>query len=177
MEYKCEVKELITNEEVKIRGISPTQFPLKQRSQEAGPGEKSEGDIGEPRKDVRVDEKGWPLYVVLTNGVVFGCDLVVSATGVTPSIGDLEVEGGKLDLAEDGGVRVDKEMRTSVPDVYAAGDVCSVEWGHHSPLWFQVICGLLYGSIIMYCMNIDATVDTSTTNGILCRKMHFCTFK
>lgn len=27
----------------------------------------------------------WPLYVELTNGKVYGCDLVVSATGVVPN--------------------------------------------------------------------------------------------
>ena len=29
----------------------------------------------------------WPMYIKLTNGSVFGCDLVVSATGVTPALG------------------------------------------------------------------------------------------
>jgi len=27
----------------------------------------------------------WPVYVELTNGQVYGCDFVVSATGVTPN--------------------------------------------------------------------------------------------
>jgi len=27
----------------------------------------------------------WPVYVELTNGHVYGCDFVVSATGVTPN--------------------------------------------------------------------------------------------
>ena len=26
----------------------------------------------------------WPVYVEMTNGKIYGCDLVVSATGVTP---------------------------------------------------------------------------------------------
>lgn len=27
----------------------------------------------------------WPVYVELTNGTVYGCDFVVSATGVVPN--------------------------------------------------------------------------------------------
>lgn len=37
------------------------------------------------------DEDSWPVYVTLENGKVFGCDLVVSATGVSPSVPQLEV--------------------------------------------------------------------------------------
>lgn len=41
----------------------------------------------------------------------------------------------------DEGILVDNEMRTNCPGVYAAGDVCSVDWSNAcSPLWFQVSC-------------------------------------
>ena len=43
-----------------------------------------------------------------------------------------------MKLAEDGGIVVDSEMRTSVDDVYAAGDVCTPKWSQQSALWFQV---------------------------------------
>ena len=33
-----------------------------------------------------LDETPWPVYVELTNGKVFGCDLIVSAIGVTPNV-------------------------------------------------------------------------------------------
>lgn len=39
--------------------------------------------------------------------------------------------------AADGGIVVDEHMQSSVPGVYAAGDVCSVTWSQ-SPYWFQV---------------------------------------
>ena len=29
--------------------------------------------------------RDWPVYVELTNGHIYGCDFVVSATGVTPN--------------------------------------------------------------------------------------------
>ena len=44
----------------------------------------------------------------------------------------------QLALAEDGGVVVDREMRASLPEVYAAGDVCAVHWEPQPQLWFQV---------------------------------------
>lgn len=84
------------------------------------------------------EEEDWGVYVELTNGTVFGCDLIVSATGVTPSAGGVAVTGGKLALAADGGIGVNQEMRTNLERVYAAGDVCSAQWGEHSNVWFQV---------------------------------------
>jgi small subunit ribosomal protein S18b len=33
----------------------------------------------------------WPVYLTLNNGKVLGCDFVISATGVSPSIPDIEV--------------------------------------------------------------------------------------
>lgn len=40
-------------------------------------------------------------------------------------------------LGEDGGLKVDKYMRTSLPDIYAAGDICTASW-EPSPVWQQV---------------------------------------
>ena len=128
MEYKCQVQALLTPEEVRVQCLTPTHFPMKI------------GSHGDEDKEVSTDtqDESWNVYVLLTNGALFGCDLVVSATGVTPNRGGIEVEGARLDLADDGGVKVDKEMRTNLAGVYAAGDVCSVQWDDHSPVWFQV---------------------------------------
>ena len=43
----------------------------------------------------------------------------------------------QLKMADDEGLTVDTEMRTSLSDVYAAGDVCTVDWPHRTT-WFQV---------------------------------------
>ena len=87
----------------------------------------------------------WPVYVQLTNGKAYGCDLVVSATGVVPNSDVIRIsheKDGNVELelsAEDGGgILVDSEMRSSLRDVYAAGDVCTVKWKDEAPLWFQV---------------------------------------
>uniref|UniRef100_A0A3B3TSM6 Pyridine nucleotide-disulfide oxidoreductase domain-containing protein 1 n=1 Tax=Poecilia latipinna TaxID=48699 RepID=A0A3B3TSM6_9TELE len=82
------------------------------------------------------DTGSWPVYVQLTNGETFGCDFVVSATGVVPNTEPF-LHGNNFLLADDGGLQVDDHMMTSEPDVYAAGDVCSACW-EHSPLWQQM---------------------------------------
>ena len=99
----------------------------------------------------------WPVYVQLTNGKTYGCDLVVSATGVVPNSDvvrikcDWEEEGEtglKVCVKDGGGIVVDSGMRTSLGDVYAAGDVCSVQWKEQTALWFQVsiyIGNIYYG--------------------------------
>jgi len=43
----------------------------------------------------------------------------------------------QFSLASDGGIEVDGRMRTSVADVFAAGDVCTAAWPC-SPYWLQV---------------------------------------
>lgn len=80
------------------------------------------------------DDEGWPVYIHLTNGKVYGCDFIVSATGVVPNTSAF---AGKLDIAEDGGIKVNWKMETSAPNVFAAGDVCSTTW-EPADHWFQM---------------------------------------
>lgn len=80
--------------------------------------------------EVRVGDEvaeiaGWQGHVagILTkSGARIPCDLVVTAIGSEPVI-DYLAESG---LACGRGVRVDHSMRTSAPDVFAAGDVAEV---------------------------------------------------
>ncbi|RZF37930.1 hypothetical protein LSTR_LSTR005430 [Laodelphax striatellus] len=83
-----------------------------------------------------VDEK-WPVYVKLTNGRTYGCDLIVSATGVVPNSDIVFTDGKQFDLAEDKGIRVNEQMETNVMDIFAAGDVCTPVW-ELAPHWFQM---------------------------------------
>ncbi|XP_077565831.1 pyridine nucleotide-disulfide oxidoreductase domain-containing protein 1 [Stigmatopora nigra] len=110
VEYQCEVEKIFTSEEM-LNSQSETHT-------------------------LDTDEEKWPVYVKLTNGKTFGCDFVVSATGVTPNTEPF-LHGNSFTLAEDGGLRVDDHMVTSEPDVYAAGDVCTACW-EHSSLWQQM---------------------------------------
>uniref|UniRef100_A0A3Q3F5R4 Pyridine nucleotide-disulfide oxidoreductase domain-containing protein 1 n=1 Tax=Kryptolebias marmoratus TaxID=37003 RepID=A0A3Q3F5R4_KRYMA len=85
---------------------------------------------------LKSSEGSWPVYIQLTNGKAVGCDFVVSATGVVPNTEPF-LRGNSFAVADDGGLQVDDHMRTSEPDVYAAGDVCTACW-EHSPLWQQM---------------------------------------
>ena len=58
--------------------------------------------------------------VQLDNGVTIDCDLVLAATGVRPQSDLAEAAGLRV---EDSRVVVGADMRTSAPDVFAAGDV------------------------------------------------------
>ncbi|GAA0629744.1 FAD-dependent oxidoreductase [Sporichthya brevicatena] len=60
--------------------------------------------------------------VVLDDGTVIEADLVVVGIGVRPSTGWLESSGIALH-ERDGGILCDEFLRTSLPGVYAAGDV------------------------------------------------------
>jgi 3-phenylpropionate/trans-cinnamate dioxygenase ferredoxin reductase component len=76
--------------------------------------------------------------VIMGNGDVLECDLVCVGIGIRPCT-ELAVEAG---LEVEDGVVVDEQMRTSHPDVYAAGDVINYldrnsdrrrrveHWGH-----------------------------------------------
>ncbi|XP_035698510.1 pyridine nucleotide-disulfide oxidoreductase domain-containing protein 1-like isoform X1 [Branchiostoma floridae] len=118
VEYQCEVQEVLTREEFNRLGQAAEHFPGTSRAEE---------------QNVADD---WPVYVLLTNKRLYGCDFVVSATGVVPSTGPF-LHNTQFCVAPDGGLRVDDHMHTSVPDVYAAGDVCTASW-EPAPQWFQM---------------------------------------
>lgn len=109
VEYQCEVEKIFTSQEL----LNSPQETLSPKT------------VG-----------SWPVYVQLTNGKTFGCDFVVSATGVVPNTEPF-LHGNNFALADDGGLQINDQMMTSVPDVYAAGDVCTACWDH-SPLWQQM---------------------------------------
>ncbi len=67
------------------------------------------------------------MQVQLSNGQSIECDLVIAAAGVRPNIAFLEGSGVKVG----DGILVDARMQTSVPGIYAAGDVTEAA-GFHS---------------------------------------------
>ena len=60
--------------------------------------------------------------VVTEAGVEVDADLVVMATGAVPDV--MLARAAGLELGETGGVRCSARLETSVPGVWAAGDVC-----------------------------------------------------
>lgn len=109
IEYSCEVRMLLTPAEFEQKGLVDSSCDFKCGS-------------------------NWPIYVLLTNDKCFGVDLIVSATGVTPNADTISAP--QLDVATDGGIVVDRQMRSSLAGVYAAGDVCTAGW-EPAELWFQ----------------------------------------
>lgn len=63
--------------------------------------------------------------VVLEDGRVLQADLVVMGTGAVPDV--MLARQAGLELGQSGGVRCDARLRTSAPDVWAAGDMCEYE--------------------------------------------------
>jgi NAD(P)H-nitrite reductase large subunit len=67
----------------------------------------------------RIDQQGDELRITLTTGEVLPADIYLSVVGVSPSLAF--IQGSGIDV--DTGIVVDERMRTSLADVYAAGDV------------------------------------------------------
>jgi 3-phenylpropionate/trans-cinnamate dioxygenase ferredoxin reductase subunit len=61
--------------------------------------------------------------VVLSDGTELPADLAIVGVGITPAVELAETAG----LAVDNGVLTDASLRTSDPDIYAAGDVANVD--------------------------------------------------
>jgi 3-phenylpropionate/trans-cinnamate dioxygenase ferredoxin reductase component len=66
--------------------------------------------------------------VVTKSGLEIECDFVVVGIGVTPDVTLAKAAG--LEIGEQGGVRCNAHLETSVPNIYAAGDICE----YHSPV-------------------------------------------
>lgn len=64
------------------------------------------------------------VEAVVTDKGIYEADLVVLAIGVRPATAFLNDTG--MHMAPNGAIVVDREMRTSIPDIYAAGDCALV---------------------------------------------------
>ena len=86
----------------------------------AGPGAERLREAGvDVRLGTQVTELGSDS-AVLSDGSVVGADFVIASIGVRPET-SLAVGAG-LELGERGGIRVDDQLRTSDPSIYAIGD-------------------------------------------------------
>jgi 3-phenylpropionate/trans-cinnamate dioxygenase ferredoxin reductase subunit len=77
----------------------------------------------------RFEGDGRIAKVHTRNGLALDADAVVIGAGVTPEV-QLAQAGG-LELGASGGVRCSSQLESSVPGVFAAGDICE----YHSPLY------------------------------------------
>ena len=73
--------------------------------------------------EFRKTENG--LEVLSKSGKVYPADIVIIALGVRPETALAKTAG--LEIGERGGIRVDEQMRTSNPDIFAVGDAIEVK--------------------------------------------------
>jgi glutathione reductase (NADPH) len=71
----------------------------------------------------RIAKAASALTVELSDGTTLPCDAVMMATGRTPNVAGLGLDKAGVELAADGGIKVDPVSCTSVPNIYAVGDV------------------------------------------------------
>jgi NADPH-dependent 2,4-dienoyl-CoA reductase/sulfur reductase-like enzyme/rhodanese-related sulfurtransferase len=65
------------------------------------------------------------LEVLTEKGKTFGADIVISAIGVKPEIELAKMAG--VEIGARGGFRVDEQMLTSNPDIFAVGDATEIK--------------------------------------------------
>jgi glutathione reductase (NADPH) len=70
-----------------------------------------------------IEKSGGHYSVHASGGNQVPADQVMFATGRVPNIGKLGLETAGVTLAKNGGIAVDDYSRTSVPSIYAVGDV------------------------------------------------------
>ena len=67
---------------------------------------------------------GGSLEVLVKSGKSYPADMVILAIGVRPETGLAKMAG--LEIGQRGGIRVDEQMHTSDPDIFAVGDAVEV---------------------------------------------------
>ncbi|HEY4017561.1 MAG TPA: FAD-dependent oxidoreductase [Pseudonocardiaceae bacterium] len=126
----CEVAAAARGHEAQVTVVEPLVLPLHRVLGST---------IGEVFRDLHAEHGvDWRLgvgvesisggadeteVVKLADGTELTADVVVVAIGAGPDV-TLAKEAG-LTIAQDGGVAVDAALRTSAPEIYAAGDIAS----------------------------------------------------
>jgi dihydrolipoamide dehydrogenase len=75
----------------------------------------------------KIEPSGKGVSVSLQGGDTLEADQVMIAIGFQPNVEELGLEDAGVELHEHGSIKVDDQMRTSVPNIYAIGDVVAPE--------------------------------------------------
>ncbi|WP_172294013.1 FAD-dependent oxidoreductase [Pseudoruegeria sp. HB172150] len=113
-------------EEMKAQGIDlhlGTNIVEMAPAGDAHIGHLTESDAAGPESGARGNGKGKPVWVKATNGTEAVYDHVFFATGRRPSTEGLGLEEAGVKLGRKGEIVVDDYSQTSVPSIYAIGDV------------------------------------------------------
>ena len=110
--------------DVTIAEMAPRVMPLQTDEYAASVYQKAFEDhgckflLGIGASDAVVDGDGNITEVILSTGDHVPCDFIIMAAGVRPRI-QIALDSG---IAAERAIQVDDHLRTSAPDVYAAGD-------------------------------------------------------
>jgi glutathione reductase (NADPH) len=74
-------------------------------------------------KVVAIEQNGSRFSTRFSNGFAHTADCVMFATGRAPNVHKLGLKEAGVEIAKNGGVAVDEYSRTTVPSIYAIGDV------------------------------------------------------
>ncbi len=74
-------------------------------------------------KIVAIEPMGSRFSAHFSSGFRHTADCVMFATGRQPNVGNIGLEEAGVNIAKNGGIAVDEYSRTSVPSIYAIGDV------------------------------------------------------
>ncbi len=77
-------------------------------------------------EEVMLKDDGFPNKVKLSDGTLIECDMILVAAGVRPNVSFIKNESIKIEK----GISIDEKCKTSVEDIYAAGDVTFT-----APIW------------------------------------------
>lgn len=77
--------------------------------------------LNAPVKEITKDDN---LYTVTTtNDRTFATDLVINAAGRKPNVEGMGLEEAGIEFDPNKGIKVNEHMQTSIPSIFAAGDV------------------------------------------------------
>ncbi|MCB0905377.1 MAG: FAD-dependent oxidoreductase, partial [Actinobacteria bacterium] len=116
----CRVTVIEAGERLLMRAVPP-QISNRMRARHAAAG--VDILVGRQVKEILGD--GRATAVRLDDGTEIACDAVLVSIGAAPRVALAEAAG----LAVDNGILVDATLRTSDPDIFAAGDVCAFDHG------------------------------------------------
>ncbi|WP_308635312.1 NAD(P)/FAD-dependent oxidoreductase [Paenibacillus silvisoli] len=116
IERECDVTVLEVGLRILMRGV-PREIAdvIEARHREAGVRFK----LGTGLE--RIEKIGEAYRITLADGSVMECETLIAGIGAVPEIGLAAACG----LEIDNGIAVDQQLRTSDPNIYAAGDCCS----------------------------------------------------
>lgn len=122
--------------------------------------------LGESVKSFKGDAGG-AVSAVVTDKGEYEADLVILCIGFRPNTG---IFAGKLDMLPNGAIKVDEYMHTSQPDVFAAGDSCTV-WSNAKNCYDYVPLAtnaVRMGTLVARNLKRDTTkyMGTQSTSGI-----------